>query len=84
MRKSFQDEINRLSFELERLRVAVHRRKQQPHEPWLDKVLDFWLESARFRIAELGIYNEEGDMATCDKAARKAQEALQHLHLLLK
>ena len=84
MGKSFQAEINSLSFELEMARLVVRRWKQLHHEPWLEKVLDFWLESARFRIAELEIYDEEGDTTTCQEALKKAQEALQRLHNLLK
>jgi hypothetical protein len=55
MSNSFQKIRESLTRELEKVRSKVRGDRRRQEDLLLDKQLDFWIESARFRITQLQI-----------------------------
>lgn len=70
--------------ELEILRSIIRNNVQRLHQdPVLDKQLDFWMESARFLMAEMKIWGETGNEPKHDQAVARMQKVLAALQELI-
>ena len=83
MNNSFQKIRESLTRELERVRSKAQEHQRRHEDPLLDKQLDFWIESARFSISELEIWDGLGDEIKCHRAAVRARDCLNNIRKLL-
>ena len=84
MSKFIRFDPEKLQKELDAYRsTAVSLYENREANPLIDKQLNFWLESARFFIAELAIWGKLKNEEKCEAALRRAQKALDHVNELL-
>ncbi len=84
MNQQIRLHIERFDQELESYRLFVIQNKELlKRNPWLERQITFWTESARFLIAELEIWNDLGDHAKCNEVIVRAQKALNRLYKLI-
>jgi hypothetical protein len=83
MSNSFQKIRESLTRELEKAHSRAQADKRRQGDLLLDKQLDFWIESARFSISELEIWDGLGDEIKCHHAVARARDCLHNIHKLL-
>ncbi len=84
MNKHVQSNIEKFDQELEGYRLFVISNKELlKRNLWLERQITFWMESSRFLIAELQIWDELGDSTKCNEVAARAQKALSRLFRLI-
>jgi hypothetical protein len=60
-----------------------HLDKRPQEDPLFNTQLNFWIESIRFCITELEIWDKQGDFAKCNETIDRAQECLACLQNLI-
>ena len=84
MNKCVQSNIEKFDQELEGYRLFVISNKELLKQNlWLERQITFWMESSRFLIAELQIWDELGDSTKCAEVTARAQKALSRLFRLI-
>jgi hypothetical protein len=84
MDQHVQLHIEKFDVELESYRLLLIKKKELlKANPWLDKQITFWLESSRFLIAELQIWNELGEYTKCAEVIVRAKKSLDRLFRLI-
>jgi len=83
MSKSLKTESEKLSLELEKIRSIAQERGHRQKDPLFNTQLTFWMESVRFCITELEIWDKEGDTERCNQIIHRARECLDRLHQLI-
>lgn len=85
MSRNVQEEIERIKSELANNHCIIERNNQRlQSDPWLEKRIIFWMESARFLVTELEIWDHAGNDEKCAETTLKAQKALDGLYDLLR
>ena len=80
MSKNVQKEIERIKSELAGNRYIIERNNESlADDRWLHKQILFWMESTRFLVTELEIWNRTGNDKKCAETTLKAQKALDTL-----
>ncbi len=83
MSKHVQLNIEKFDQELEGYRLFVISNKELlKRNLWLERQITFWMESSRFLIAELQIWDELGDSTKCTEITARTQKALSRLFRL--
>jgi hypothetical protein len=67
MSKSSKKEWEKLFLELDRVRSMPHLDKRRQEDPLFNTQLNFWIESVRFCITELEIWDKQVDFAKCNE-----------------
>ena len=76
--------IEKFDQELETHRLfAIGNKELLKKYPWFDQQIIFWMESTRFLVAELEIWNERGDETKCAEVISRAQKSLDRLYRLI-
>lgn len=84
MNKFVGFDTEKLQRELDAYKLtAIDLFENREINPFLDKQLRFWMESARFFIAELEIWYKMKNAEKCEAALTRAQKALDHVNELL-
>ena len=84
MSKYIRLDIESFNKELESYRITVVKNKASlSSKPWLEKQIFFWMESTRFLISELEIWNELGDHVRCAETTVRIQKALERVSMMM-
>ena len=83
MSNSFQKIRESLTRELQKVRSKARGDQRRQEDQLLDKQLDFWIESAKFSISELEIWDGLGDEIKCHQAVIRARDCLNNIYKLL-
>lgn|SRR5690242_6514243 len=76
--------IEKFDQELESHRLFTIKNKELLQKnPWLDKQITFWMESTRFLVAELEIWDRLGNETKCAEVITRAQKSLDRLYRLI-
>lgn len=85
MSKTDRAEIQELHRQMDTYRSIIKRNNGRlEHDIWLEKQIRFWMESTRFLITELEIWDRLGNETKCVETTSKAQKALDTLYDLLR
>lgn len=85
MNKSVQSEIEGFRRQLSLYGVIIKRNKNRlENDPWLERQIAFWMESLRFLLKELEIWDQVGNQTKCQDVIDKTQKAADHLHELIR
>lgn len=85
MESAFRKEIEQFQNELANDRFIIERNQERlENDSWLDKQIRFWVESTRFLISELEIWDKLDNHEKGAQTCIKAQKALDHLYELLR
>lgn len=83
MNKDVQLNIERFDQELEGYRLLVIKNKEiLKDNPWLDSQITFWMETTRFLIAEVQIWDQMGNSIKCEEVTVRVQKSLNRLFRL--
>ena len=84
MRKPIRSDTQRFQRELDNYRTTLaDLSKDGEIDPFVGKQISFWMESARFFISELEIWDKLGDKAKYYVAVKKVQKALDQVDELI-
>jgi len=84
MSKSSLTDVQRFQGELKRYRVIISENKQRlENHPLLAKQIDFWVESSRFLLTELEIWDRLGNRNKYNVTYNNARKAIDYLYTLI-
>jgi hypothetical protein len=84
MNKLSKTDIQRLQRDLYEYYATLGRNKDRLEKrSWLEKPLTFWMESVRFLISEMQIWNQTGNNSQYEKTLKRAQDAMDHVSRLM-
>lgn len=84
MNKSVRLHIDKFDQELEGYRLfAIKNKALLQKNPWLEKQITFWMESTRFLVAELEIWDQLDNETKCAEVIRRTQKSLDRLFRLI-
>jgi hypothetical protein len=84
MDKLSKADVQRLQRDLYEHYVTLGRNKDRLEKrSWLKKPLSFWMESVRFLISDMQIWEEVGNPAKGEKAFKRAREAMYYVDRLM-
>ena len=84
MNKYVRLDVEGFKQELESYRKIVTKNQEAlDSKPGLEKQIFFWMESTRFLLSELEIWNELGDDAKCAETTVRIQQVLGRLHKMI-
>ncbi len=63
--------------------IVIKNQEFLKSQPWLEKQIFFWMESTRFLISELEIWNQLDDPAKCAETTVRIQKALERVNKMI-
>jgi len=84
MSKSSRPDVLRFQHELEKFRAIINSNNGSlENNPLLARQINFWVESMRFLITELEVWDRLGNRHKYDATYNKARKALDYLNTLI-
>lgn len=84
MSKSSRPDVLRFQHELEKCRAIINKNNGSlENNPLLARQIDFWMESTRFLITELEIWDRLGKPPNYDATYNRLRKAMDYLYTLI-
>jgi hypothetical protein len=84
MSKSSRPDVLRFQHELEECRAIINKNNNSlENNPSLARQINFWMESAKFLVTELEIWDRLGKRNNYDATYNKTRKAMDYLYTLI-